>query len=52
MAVRMVVNLNADDVGPMVEWLIAFVDRMAKAKMSIGEKKEAEKKRETLQISY
>jgi hypothetical protein len=36
MAVRMVINLNEDDILPMLEWLINFVDRMAKAKMSIG----------------
>lgn len=52
MAVRMVINLNTEDLIPMVEWLIAFVDRMAKVRMSVGEKREAEKKRETLQISY
>jgi len=36
MAVRMVVNLNAEDLPPMLEWLMSFVDRMAKVKMSIG----------------
>ena len=45
MAVRMVINLNRDDTVPMLEWLINFVDRMSKAKMTIGERKEAEKKR-------
>ena len=36
----------------MFEWLISFVDRMAKAKMSIGERKEALKKREGFDIKY
>jgi hypothetical protein len=45
MAVRMVINMNEDDIIPMMEWLISFVDRMAKAKMSIGERKDALKKR-------
>jgi hypothetical protein len=52
MGVRMVMNLNEDDIIPMMEWLMSFIDRMAKVKMSIGERKDALKKRETLQISY
>lgn len=36
MAVRMVMSLNEDDILPMFEWLMSFVDRMSKAKMSIG----------------
>ena len=52
MAVRMVINLNADDLIPMLEWLMAFVDRMSKAKMSIEERKDAEKERESLKITY
>lgn len=36
MAVRMVINLNSDDLLPMLEWLMNFVDRIAKARMSIG----------------
>jgi hypothetical protein len=52
MAVRMVLNLNADDVVPMLEWLIGFVDRVAKLRMTVGERKEALKKREALQIHY
>ena len=39
MAVRMVINLNKDDVAPMLDWLISFIDRMAKSKMSLGERK-------------
>lgn len=39
MAVRMVINLNEDDLQPMLQWLISFVDRMAKVKMSVGERK-------------
>ena len=35
----MVISMNEEDVLPMFEWLISFVDRMAKAKMSIGERK-------------
>lgn len=39
LAVRMVINLNQQDVPPMLEWLMSFVDRMAKVKMGQGEKK-------------
>lgn len=52
MAVRMVVNLNTEDLVPMLEWLMSFVDRMAKVRMSVGERKEAERKRESLNITY
>lgn len=45
MAVRMVMNMNEEDIIPMLEWLMNFVDRMSKAKMSIGERKDALKKR-------
>lgn len=39
MAVRMVINLNKDDLPPMLEWLISFIDRVSKFKMNIGERK-------------
>jgi hypothetical protein len=45
MGVRMVMNLNEDDIIPIMEWLINFIDRMSKAKMSTSERKEAMKKR-------
>lgn len=51
MAVRMVINIGPD-VLPLVEWLMSFVDRMAKARISLGERKEAKKKREDLNINY
>ena len=52
MAARLVMNLNEEDIPPMLEWMISFVDRLAKMKMSQGERKEALKKRETLDIKY
>ena len=45
MAIRMVMNMNESDVEPMLEWLMSFVERISKAKMSAGERKEALKKR-------
>ena len=38
MAIRFVINLGSD-VKPMMDWLIGFVDRMAKYKMTTGERK-------------
>jgi len=38
MTVRMVVNLGKD-VLPLVEWLMNYVDRMSKIRMSSGERK-------------
>lgn len=35
MTVRMVINLGKD-VLPMVKWLISYVDRMSKIRMSSG----------------
>lgn len=51
MAVRMVVNVGGD-LGVLVEWLMGFVDRMAKIRMSVGERREARRKREDLCINY
>ena len=45
LAVRMVMNLNEQDIPPMLEWLMSFIERMSKVKMSQGERKEALKKR-------
>lgn len=38
MAVRMVINLG-DDLPHLLEWLITFVDRMAKLKMTSNERR-------------
>lgn len=51
MTVRMVINLGKD-VLPLVEWLISYVDRMSKARMSSGERKEAKKRREGLNLKF
>lgn len=47
MTVRLVVTLGRD-VLPMVRWLLGYVDRMSKARMSSGERREARKRREGL----
>lgn len=47
MTVRMVLYLGKDLL-PLVHWLLAYVDRMAKIRMSSGERKEARKRREGL----
>lgn len=40
MAVRMVINMGKEkDIEPMLEWLINFVDRMAKVKQGTGQRK-------------
>ena len=39
MAVRMVMYAHESDLIPMLEWLLGFVDRMAKVKMSPHERK-------------
>lgn len=52
MAVRMVMSLNNKDVPQMIDWLMSFVDKMAKARQGISEYRDARKKRETLDISY
>ncbi len=44
MTVRMVINLSKD-VLPMINWLVTYVDRMSKTKMTSGERREARKKR-------
>ncbi len=51
MTVRMVINIGKDVV-PLVNWLITYVDRMAKARMTSGERREATKRREGLNIKY
>jgi len=38
MAIRMVINIG-EDLLPLLNWVIAFVDRMSKARMSAGERK-------------
>ena len=38
MTVRMVINL-CDDIIPLVEWLISYIDRMSKARMTSGERR-------------
>lgn len=45
MAVRMVINLHKEDLSPMLDWLINFIDRMAKVRMNKGQQKQAEKRR-------
>lgn len=47
MAVRLAMNLGPD-VAPVMEWLMRYVDRMSKARMSSGERREARKRREGL----
>lgn len=49
MTVRMVVNLGKDLL-PLVGWLIAYVDRMSKIRMTSGERREARKRREGLSL--
>ena len=44
MTVRMNIQLGKD-LAPMLQWFIVFVDRMAKLRMSAGERKEARKRR-------
>ena len=44
MTVRMVINLSKD-ILPMINWLVTYVDRMSKTKMTSGERREARKKR-------
>lgn len=52
MAVRMVLTLHPTGIIPMLEWLVGFIDRVASIKMGAGERKEAQKKRQTLNINY
>lgn len=47
MTVRMVLQLG-EGVGPLVQWMLNYVDRMAKIRMSSGERREARKRREGL----
>ena len=47
MTVRMVLNLSKDML-PLVQWLLNYVDRMSKIRMSSGERREARKRREGL----
>lgn len=49
MTVRMVINLGKDVV-PLVGWLIAYVDRLSKIRMTSGERREARKRREGLNL--
>lgn len=49
MTVRMVVNLGKDLV-PLVGWLTVFVDRMSKIRMTSGERRDARKRREGLNL--
>lgn len=49
MTVRMVINLGRD-VLPLLAWLVAYVDRMAKTRMTSGERREARKRREGLNL--
>jgi hypothetical protein len=51
MTVRMVINLGKD-VLPLVQWLLGYVDRMSKARMTSGERREARKRREGLNLRY
>lgn len=51
MTVRMVVNLGKDLI-PLVSWLIAYVDRMSKTRMTSGERREARKRREGLNLRF
>lgn len=47
MTVRMVTYLTKD-ILPLLQWLMSYVDRMSKLRMSSGERREARKKREGL----
>lgn len=47
MTVRMIVYVGKDLL-PMVQWLITYVDRMSKIRMSSGERREARRRREGL----
>ena len=49
MTFRMVVNLGKD-VLPLVGWLITYIDRMSKIRMTSGERREARKRREGLNL--
>ena len=51
LTVRMTVVLGKD-ILPLVEWLIGFIDRMSRLRMSAGERKEARKRREGLRVHY
>lgn len=51
MTVRMVVNLGPDLI-PLLNWLISYVDRMAKTRMTSGERREARKRREGLNLRF
>ena len=44
MTVRMVINLSKD-ILPMINWLVTYVVRMSKTKMTSGERREERKKR-------
>ena len=58
MALRMVINLTDDDIDKsngqgllaLLEWMMNFVDRVSKARMSSMDKKQAKKKREGIVI--
>ncbi len=60
MALRMVINLSEDDLDKgkcdglisLLEWMVAFVDRMSKVRMPVMDKKEAKKKREGIDDVY
>jgi len=49
MTVRMVINLGKD-VLPLVQWLLAYVDRMSRIRMSSGERREARDRRKGLDL--
>ena len=44
MTVRMTVVLGKD-ILPLVQWLIEIIDRVSRARMSAGERKDARKRR-------
>ena len=60
MALRMVINIPAEEIDKnkgqglllLLDWLINFVDRMSKVRMSVTEKREAKKKREGIDNAY
>ncbi len=51
MTVRMVLVLGKD-VLPMLGWLVSYVDRMSKIRMSSGERREARKRREGINLKF
>lgn len=58
MALRMVINLTEEDMDKsngegllaLLEWMMNFVDRISKVRMSSMDKKQAKKKREGIVI--